>query len=477
MARENKQNKGYVVLIAAIAATGGLLFGFDTGVISGALPFLKEHWNLDNSMVEWVTTAVLIGAVVGAISSGRLTDIMGRKKVISIAAVIFAVGALATGYAPGITALIVGRIVIGIAIGIASFAVPLYIGEISPTKNRGAMVTLNQLMICIGVLVSYISDYAIADDTNPESWRWMFLVGFIPAVILFVGMFFVPETPRWLISKGREKEGREILQKIEEAELVEESITSMKKDLELAKNSSGSWKEIFQPWMRPALIIGIGIMFVQQFTGINTIIYYSPIIFKLSGIVSNEGAILPSVLVGIVNVLFAVVSILLLDRIGRRKLFFIGLIGMVVSLLFIGFTFIFKDRLGDLLTYFTIVGMLVYVAFFAVSLGPLGWLLISEVFPLMTRGVGMSIGSFSNWFFNGIVAFTFLKLSKLLTFGNEIIMPDGTTSPNPGGAFIFYALIGVVGIIWGIKYIPETKGVSLEKIEQHWREGKKPREL
>jgi len=477
MARENKQNKGYVVLIAAIAATGGLLFGFDTGVISGALPFLKEHWNLDNSMVEWVTTAVLIGAVVGAISSGRLTDIMGRKKVISIAAVIFAVGALATGYAPGITALIVGRIVIGIAIGIASFAVPLYIGEISPTKNRGAMVTLNQLMICIGVLVSYISDYAIADDTNPESWRWMFLVGFIPAVILFVGMFFVPETPRWLISKGREKEGREILQKIEEAELVEESITSMKKELELTKNSSGSWREIFQPWMRPALIIGIGIMFVQQFTGINTIIYYSPIIFKLSGIVSNEGAILPSVLVGIVNVLFAVVSILLLDRIGRRKLFFIGLIGMVVSLLFIGFTFIFKDRLGDLLTYFTIVGMLVYVAFFAVSLGPLGWLLISEVFPLMTRGVGMSIGSFSNWFFNGIVAFTFLKLSKLLTFGNEIIMPDGTTSPNPGGAFIFYALIGVVGIIWGIKYIPETKGVSLEKIEQHWREGKKPREL
>ncbi len=218
-------------------------------------------------------------------------------------------------------------------------------------------------------------------------------------------------------------------------------------------------------------------MFVQQFKGINTIIYYSPIIFKLSGIVSNEGAILPSVLVGIVNVPFAVVSIMLLDKIGRRKLFFIGLIGMVVSLLFIGFTFIFKDRLGELLTYFTIVGMLVYVAFFAVSLGPLGWLLISEVFPLMTRGVGMSIGSFSNWFFNGIVAFTFLKLSKLLTFNNEIIMPDGTSAPNLGGAFIFYALIGIAGVIWGIKYIPETKGVSLEKIEQHWRQGKKPREL
>jgi len=477
MTNEVKQSKGYVVLIAAIAATGGLLFGFDTGVISGALPFLREHWNLDNSMVEWVTTAVLVGAVVGAISSGRLTDIMGRKKVIFIAAVIFAVGALATGYAPSITALIIGRIVIGIAIGIASFTVPLYIGEISPTKNRGAMVTLNQLMICIGVLVSYISDYAIADDANPESWRWMFLVGFIPAVILFVGMFFVPETPRWLISKGREDEGRKILQKLEDAELVEESITSMKNEIELAKNSSGSWKEIFQPWMKSALIIGIGIMFVQQFTGINTIIYYSPIIFKLSGIVSNEGAILPSVLVGIVNVLFAVVSIMLLDRIGRRKIFFIGLIGMVVALLFIGFTFIFKDSLGELLTYFTIVGMLVYVAFFAVSLGPLGWLLISEVFPLMTRGVGMSIGSFSNWFFNGIVAFTFLKLSKLLTFNNEIIMPDGTAAPNPGGAFIFYALIGVLGIFWGIKYIPETKGISLEKIEQHWRDGKKPREL
>jgi sugar porter (SP) family MFS transporter len=463
MIAKSKRSKNLVVTIATIAATGGLLFGFDTGVISGAQNFLQDAagWGISDSQLEWVTTAVLIGAVLGAALSGRVTDILGRKTVIIVAAIIFAVGAIATGAAPSVSFLVIGRIVIGIAIGIASFSVPLYISEISPTKNRGALVTMNQLMITIGILVSYISDYLIANDANPFSWRWMFYVGFFPALILFVGMFFVPETPRWLIGKGREEEGRKILDKVEDPELVEEAVQKIKADI-ARESESASYREIFKPWLRTALLIAVGIMFFQQFTGINTIIYYSPKIFKIAGIESNTLTILPSILLGAVNVLFTVVSIMLLDKLGRRPLYFIGMIGMIVGLVGVGLSFFFENTLGDSLKYFTVASMFIYIIFFAVSLGPLGWLIISEVFPLKVRGVGMSIGSLSNWLFNGIVAFTFLKLVNAL---------------SPAGAFWLYAAVGVIGIYWGHKFIPETKGVTLEKIEDHWREGKKPREL
>ena len=460
---EKKVSKRLVTTIAAIAATGGLLFGFDTGVISGAQNFLQDinGWGISDSQLEWVTTAVLVGAVLGAAFSGRITDILGRKKVILATAIIFAVGAILTGAAPTINTLVVGRIIVGIAIGIASFSVPLYISEISPTRNRGALVSLNQLMITIGILISYISDYLIANDANPFSWRWMFYVGFFPAMILLTGMIFLPETPRWLIGKGREDKGREVLKKVEDPDLVEEAITKIKADI-ARESESASYKEVFKPWLRTALFIAIGIMFVQQFTGINTIIYYSPKIFKIAGIESNTLTILPSILLGSVNVIFTVVSIMLLDKLGRRPLYFIGLIGMIVSLVVLGLSFFFEESLGDALKYFTVASMFLYLVFFSLSLGPLGWLIISEVFPLKVRGVGMSFGSLSNWLFNGIVAFTFLKLVNAL---------------SPAGAFWLYALLGVTGIIWGYYYIPETKGITLEQIEDHWRENKKPREF
>jgi SP family galactose:H+ symporter-like MFS transporter len=463
MKSKNNRNKNLVVLIATIAATGGLLFGFDTGVISGAQNFLQDPggWGISDDQLEWVTTAVLIGAVLGAALSGRVSDILGRKKVIIAASVIFALGALATGAAPNISLLVTGRIIIGLAIGIASFSVPMYISEISPTRKRGALVTMNQLMITIGILVSYISDYLIANDANPFSWRWMFYIGLIPALILFIGMFFVPETPRWLIGRGREEEGRKVLNKVEEPDLVEEAIRKIKADIARESESAG-YREVFKPWLRTALFIAVGIMFFQQFTGINTIIYYSPKIFKMAGIESNTLTILPSILLGTVNVLFTVVSIMLLDKLGRRPLYFIGLIGMIAGLVGVGLSFFFEESLGSSLKYFTVASMFIYIIFFAVSLGPLGWLIISEVFPLKVRGVGMSLGSLSNWLFNGIVAFTFLKLVNAL---------------SPAGAFWLYAALGILGIIWGRRFIPETKGITLEKIEDYWREGRKPREF
>ncbi len=477
--KENKQNMALVIVIAAVASTGGLLFGFDTGVISGALPFLQKSWNLSTGAEEWVTTAALIGAVIGALSSGRIADNFGRKKVIIATSIIFAVGSILTGASTSPVFLSLSRVVIGIAIGISSFTVPLYISEISPTKIRGALVSSFQLMITIGILVSYFSDHAFANEANPFSWRWMFYVGVFPALILFIGMLFLPETPRFLIGKGKVDKGRKILAKVEDPVLVEEAIQKIQEDIRLEELQATNWTEIFKPWLRNALFIAIGIMFVQQFVGINTIIYYAPTVFIIAGFAGAKAAIAATIIVGAVNVLSTILSMFLIDKLGRRKLYFIGLTGMAISLAALGTFFLMKDSLGASLKYVTVGSMIVYIFFFAVSLGPLGWLIISEIFPLKVRGLGMSIGSLSNWLFNAIVTFTFLKLAWLFTAPGMEIVHEGAkkADPNPAGAFFVYAVIAVLGIIWGIKYIPETKGLTLEHIEQHWRDGKAPNEL
>ena len=454
--------KTNVLLIAIVAATGGLLFGFDTGVISGALPFLRQYWNLSDSSIELITTTVLIGAVIGAITSGKLSDSIGRKRMIIINAVIFSIGAIGCAFAPSVTILIIMRIIIGFAIGITSYVVPMYISEISPTRSRGALVTLNQLMITIGILVSYITDFILSNDNNMASWRWMFLVGFIPALILLIGMFFLPETPRWLISKQRWEEGKRILIKVEDADMVEQTLENLKVEIQLSSEKTSGLKEIFKPWLRAPLIITIGIFFFQQFSGVNTIIYYSPIIFKMAGIVSNTQSIIPSIIIGGVNVMACLLSVFLLDKVGRRKLYFIGISGMIPSLALLGACFYFKEALGSSLPVFAVLSIVSYIIFIAISLAPLGWLLISEVFPLNVRGIGMSIGSLSHWGFNAIIAFTFLKLVN--TLGIDF-------------TFWCYALICIVGLVWGYYYIPETKGKSLEEIEKHWRSGGSPRSI
>ena len=453
---------GKILLIAIIAATGGLLFGFDTGVISGALPFLRDYWHLSDASIEWLTTAVLIGAVIGAVSSGRLSDLLGRKRMIIINALIFAVGALGCGYAGNVHWLIFMRILVGIAIGITSYVVPMYIAEISPAASRGKLVTLNQLMITIGLLASYITDYLFSDNTNGESWRWMFMIGLLPALILLTGMFFLPETSRWLISKGRFEEGRRVLERLEDPSLVDHTLEELKKDRELAAGQGSEIKEILKPWLRPALIITVGIFFFQQFSGVNTIIYYSPIIFKMAGVTSNSSSILPAIIIGTVNVMACFISVLLLDKSGRRKLYMIGIIGMIPSLALAGACFFFKDQLGSSLLYLSVLSIVCFIFFINISLSPLGWLLISEIYPTSVRGVGMSIGSLSHWGFNAIIAFTFLKLVNGIGIAST---------------FWLYASVCVVGLIWGYYYIPETKGRSLEDIEAHWRAGGAPKDL
>ena len=397
------------------------------------------------------------------------------------AAIIFIIGAVWSGASPGPVMLVFARFFLGIAIGVSSFSVPLYIAEISPTKSRGTLVSMFQLLITIGIMVSYLSDSAFAvPDGSPDfntCWRPMFYVGVIPALIMFTGMIFLPETPRWLISKGHEDKCRGVLQKVEDPLLVEEVIARMKADLASDKANRVRWSEIFKKWLRVPLIIAVGIMFVQQFTGINTIIYYSPKIFLMSGFEDAQAAVWASVSVGVVNVAFTILSLFMIDKLGRRRLYFIGVTGLVAALIAMGTCFALQSTLGDSIKWVTIALIWVYIAFFAISLGPLGWLIISEVFPLSVRGLGSSIGALSNWLFNGVVAFTFFKLVKGLTLHGSSIMLKGEDLGNPAGAFYLYALVGIISIVWGYFYIPETKNVTLEKIEEHWRKGTKPKDI
>ena len=474
-------NRVFVVVIAAIASTGGLLFGFDTGVISGAIPYFQERFQIGNDWVELITTAGLLGAVIGALFCGKIADVVGRKKVVLAAAVVFSAGAVWSGIAPDARMLIAARFFLGTAIGVSSFAVPLYIAEISPARVRGILVSLFQLLITIGIMVSYFSDSVFAlPEGAPgyaECWRPMFYVGVIPALIMLIGMLFLPETPRWLLNRGHEKECRDALRKVEDPGLIEEVISTIKKEIALDNDTRVRWTDTLRPALRTPLIIAVGIMFVQQFTGINTIIYYSPKIFLMSGFDGARAAILASISVGVVNVLFTVVSLFLVDRIGRRKLFFTGLSGMVLALLAMGTCFALQAELGNSVKQITIGLVWFYCACFSLSLGPLGWLIISEVFPLKVRGIGSSIGSLACWLFNGVVAFTFFKIVRALTLPGSEIVIRGETLGNPAGAFTLYAFVGIAGLLWGYFYIPETKGKSLERIEEHWRSRKSPRQL
>ncbi len=470
----NNKTPLFVIVMAIVAAMGGLLFGFDTGVISGAIPFLQQDFGLTDGTIEFITTAGLIGAIVGALIGGSVTDGLGRRKVLILSGIIFGVGALWSGFASNAISLIAARLFLGVAIGTASFAVPLYIAEISPTKVRGTLVSLFQLMITIGILVSYFSDFMFANEADVTCWRPMFYVGVIPAIILLVGMIFMPESPRWLFANGRDEEAMAVLVRTE-GDGAKDVADSINNEIAKDRQNTSTWGDLFRKEWKYPLIIAVGIMFIQQFVGINTVMYYSPKIFQMAGFDGSVAAIGASIGVGAINVIATLLSVYFVDRIGRRKLFFIGMTGMVISLTLLAGSFI--ADFGDAGKFVTVGCTLLYVTFYAVSVGPLGWLIISEVFPQKLRGKGSSIGSLSVWVFNSIVTFTFFKIAKLLSVPGTEVVVGGETLANPAGSFLFYALIAAIGMIWGWFFMPETKGKSLEAIEEHWRKSGTPREL
>jgi sugar porter (SP) family MFS transporter len=439
----NERHKERVLLlIAATAALCGLLFGYDTGVISGALLFLKKDFVLSAFAQGVVTSAVLAGAAAGAGFSGRLADRFGRRRMVIAVAILFLVASLITGLAPDVTWLVIGRVLAGVAIGICSYAGPLYISEIAPAIRRGALVSLNQFLITVGILLSYLTDYLLA---NGEHWRWMFGVAAIPAIILWIGMLALPESPRWLAQQGQPTLARQVLERVRSTEEAEVELAL------IATHTGGGqtrWAELLSPAYRPALIIGMGLAIFQQITGINTIIYYAPTIFQLAGFDSAAQSILATAGVGAVNVLMTIVSVRLLDRTGRRPLLLIGIAGMIASLTALGFVF----QLGSHSAAFgwlAVVSVMLYVGSFAISLGPIFWLLISEIYPLRVRGVAMGVATMTNWSFNLLVALTFLVLVDSL---------------GPSYTFWLYAVVSISSFLFSYYLVPETKGRTLEEI-------------
>ncbi|MDP8263352.1 MAG: sugar porter family MFS transporter [Candidatus Ancaeobacter aquaticus] len=440
----------FMFLIAAIAATAGLLFGYDTGVISGAILFITKAFHLTHTVEEFVVSVVLLGAVFGAATSGSVADSLGRRLTILITSILFAIGSIGCASAHNVHLLIAYRFVIGYAIGVASYTAPLYISEISPPHIRGGLVSMNQLMITVGIFLSYIIDYSFS---NTEGWRWMLVIGVVPACILFIGMLFLPETPRWLLSRKKNDKASSILKKILNKDNVEPEVEEI--TASFAKKE-GSWKDLFAPWMRPALIVGFMLAFLQQFTGINTVIYYAPTIFQFAGFETAQVAILATAGVGLVNMGMTVVAIWLLDKVGRKPLLYVGMAGMTLSLGVLGLAFKFT-ALSGALKWIAVGSLVVYVASFAISLGPIFWLMIAEIYPLHIRGRAMSLATLSCWLFNMMVSSTFLTLIDKL---------------GKSGTFWLYAIVAGLGIIFCYFYVPETKGHTLEEIEEHLRSRK-----
>jgi sugar porter (SP) family MFS transporter len=441
-----------IYFIAAVAATGGLLFGFDTGVINVALPSLREQLQLTPSQESMVVGAVLFGAMFGPFISGFLTDKLGRKKINIIASLVFVAGSILAAIAPDTNSLIAGRLLLGLAIGIVAATVPLYLAELSPKDKRGRMVTFFQLAITLGILLSYVVGYIFGDAEN--AWRMMFWAGFVPAIILFVGMLLVPESPRWLLTKGRNEEALKVLNQLRTPDEAVAEYNETLKLLEEEKQNKSSWMELFMPKLRIPLFIGIGIFAIQQFSGINAIIYYSTDIFK--SLFSDSQATLATVGVGIVNSLATILGMQFLDKWGRKPLLYTGLIGTAVCLGTVGLAFLFESSLPAGLRQMMLVGgIYTYIIFFAISLGPLGWLLISEVYPLKIRGFASSMGSFNHWFFDLMVAISF-PLMRATSLGKN------------GGIFFIYMIVVLLGLFFAKFVVFETKGLSLEDIEKKY---------
>lgn len=435
-------------ITAFFTALGGLLSGFDTGVISGALLYINNDWGLNSFMSGLLVSVVLVGAALGAILNGRLADVFGRKKIILITAVIFFIGSILCAIAPNIYILMISRFIVGFAIGTITFSAPLYLSEIAPEKIRGGLVSMFQLAITVGILFSYLSNAFIAHFV--ESWRLMLFVGVIPAVILILGMYFMPDTPRWYVLKGKFEEAKNVLLKLQPEIDVNNEIEKIKSVI--FKNGEKE-KFKFQKWMILPLVIGVGGMFVQQWTGINTIIYYAPTILWQAGFNSAQGALFATIGIGVVNFLMTFVAIFSTDKIGRKPLLYIGLSGMGICLLFLALSFKYTGLLGENAKYYALLSTVLYIMFFAMSLGPVMILLVSEVFPLRIRGVMMSISMMSNFVFNFTVSLSFLPM--LEHFGEF-------------STFILFSVLSFLSIIF-VKYvIPETKGVSLEEIERNW---------
>lgn len=437
-------NRGFILRISSIAALGGVLYGYDMGIIAAAAIFVKRSFALSTVAEEWVVSIVLIGAMTGAIVGGAVADRIGRRATLVWAAGIFIVGSLLAPLATNVAVLILARAIIGLGIGFTSVTAPVYVSELAPPESRGMLIGFYQFALTIGIALADLVGYLLA---RQEAWRWMFGLAVVPTVLFLAVILTVPESPRWLFAHGRQKDAEAVLFSYANSARVHELLSDIQEGLKTPVEQK--WSALWSPAVRGSLFVAVGMTVLQQVTGINTIIYYGPQIFALAGSASHRSAILATFAVAIVNVIGTVVGILLVDRVGRKPLLYVGVTGMTVALFALSFTLSHSAILGRSLGTVAILCLMGYMACFAFSLGAIAWILVAEVFPLRVRGRGVAAATLGSGISNFIVSITFLSLIEAI---------------GGAGTFAIYGALSIVTLLFLRFVVPETCGRELESI-------------
>jgi len=444
-------NHGFLIRISSIAALGGVLYGYDMGIIAAAAIFVRHTFTLSTLMVELVVSIVLVGAMVGALVGGAVADRIGRRATLVWAGGIFIVGSLLAPFSLNVAMLIIARAIIGVAIGFTSVTAPVYVSELAPPQSRGMLIGLYQFALTVGIALADLVGYWLSTQ---QAWRLMFGIGVVPTLFFLGVILAVPESPRWLLAHDRPEEAESVLRSYTDSLGVRQFLEDIQEGLKSPMEQS--WRALWSPGVRGALFIAVGLTVLQQVTGINTIIYYGPQIFEFAGIASHSSSILATLLVAVVNVLATVVGIALVDRVGRKPLLYVGVGGMTIALFALSFAFSHKATLGGSLGSIAIGCLVAYIACFAFSLGAIAWILVSEVFPLRVRGRGVAIGTLFSGIANFFVSLTFLTLINAV-----------------GSAFTFaiYGVLSIATIIFVRFAVPETCGRELESISASKNQG------
>ncbi|XP_028761639.1 probable polyol transporter 4 [Neltuma alba] len=449
----SKSTRKYVLACAVFASLNNVLLGYDVGVMSGAVIFIKEDLKISEVKEEFLVGILSIVSLLGSLGGGRTSDAIGRKWTMGLAAIIFQTGALIMTLAPSFAVLMIGRLLAGVGIGFGVMIAPIYIAEISPNITRGSLTTFPEIFINLGILLGYVSNYAFSGLSPHINWRIMLAVGVLPSVFIGFALFIIPESPRWLVMRNRVEEARSVLSKTNDNDQeVEERLAEIQQAAGLANSSKQPvWRELLfpSPALRRMLITGFGIQCFQQISGIDATVYYSPEIFKAAGIEDNSKLLAATVAVGITKTAFIVIAIILIDKLGRKPLLYVSTIGMTLSLLMIGITLALFGQ-GSLAIALAILFVCANVAFFSVGLGPVCWVLTSEIFPLRVRAQASAVGAVGNRVCSGLVAMSFLSVSRAITVA---------------GTFFLFAAISSLAVVFVYSLVPETKGKSLEQIE------------
>ncbi len=438
------KGRAYLWFISMVATLGGLMFGFDVGIISGAIPFIQPYFGWSELQLGWGVSSILVGAIIGAFGTGSLTEKYGRKRLLISVALFFAVSCAGMALAKSQTFFISFRVLGGLAVGAVSVLSPMYVAEVAPPKIRGTLITIYQLAITLGILVSYLVNFALHDVEN--NWRWMFATGLLPSIIFFIGLNFIPESPRWLVKAGFKEKARVVLERIGGVAFARSEISEIENSLKDAGKGS-ALKALFSKRYRKVLILGLLLSVFVQISGINTVVDYAPKILLAAGL-EIRNALLQTSLIGLVNFAFTFFAVWLIDRLGRRTFYIIGSSGMAVTLLMLAGAFHF-----ELSPIFTTICIMLFIAFFASCIGPAFWTLIAEMFPNRIRGLAVALASFTQWVFNFLVVLLFPYVLDAL--GGSV-------------TFLFLATMAFIQLLIAWFFIKETKGKSLEEIESLW---------